>query len=40
MWHRIQDFMEEDSGAESQYVDAWTEAGKRMEVPDEDELEE
>jgi hypothetical protein len=34
------DFMEEESGAESQYVDAWSEAGKRMEAPDEDELEE
>ncbi len=31
---------ETDAPTESQYVDAWSEAGKRIEVPHEDELEE
>ena len=33
------DFVDGES-SESEYVDAWSEAGKRMEAPDEDELEE
>ena len=34
------DFMEAESKSESGYFDAWSEAGKRIEVPDDDELEE
>ena len=33
------DFKDTESKGESEYVDAWSEAGKRMEVPDKDELE-